>query len=611
MEKFTMNTRKIYFKPAEYFILFSLLCARMSVKLPVFLFWMFLWTGVAFGQAEISTGELSGTITNRATSAPIFSASVNIVGTQRGAIANDEGEYKVENIPPGTYNIRFSIIGYQRLIKTNVSISPGRTTELSVQLEPEPVEIEGITVKARESYFEKDPEAEASGRTIDTREIMNSSGGLMDIQRVVQMLPSVTSGSDQMNEIIVRGGNYGENLFVMDGIEIPNPNHFAAQGAGGGPISLLRAEFIRDVSFIAGAFPAKYGDKASSVMDISLRRGNRDKLMTNFDMGMAGMGITAEGPLGEKGSFLFSARKSFLDLIISSIGLTAIPRYYNIQSKVTYNLGSKHTLLWNTVYGDDTIRIEAKSDEEEEDWGEDDNVNQSTDLIVTGLTLKSALTGNVFSETVLSFVRNNWKTEVWEGDVSKNEAFYNNRSIESETNLKHDITLLLGNHEISGGLSLKNSRFDHDIFAEQDTVYVYDTSFATAKEDTITGIYLTYPSWRDEKNVSTFKSAAYAQMRLNPTHRLTLRFGGRYDHLAYSNAGNFAPRIGVRYRITDTLSLNGAYGVHYQSPAYITLTSNEKKQKPEKLLHEPACTGNGMAAKAAYQDFTGSIYETL
>ena len=293
-----------------------------------------------------------------------------------------------------------------------------------------------------------------------------------------------------MNEIIVRGGNYGENLFVMDGIEIPNPNHFAAQGIGGGPISLLRAEFIRDVSFIAGAFPARYGDKASSVMDISLRRGNRERLLTNLDMGMAGIGFMAEGPVGEKGSFLFSARKSYLDLIISSFGMTAVPRYYNLQSKVTYSLGSKHTLLWNTVYGSDSIRIEPGDDVETDD----ENVDQSTDLIISGFTLKSALSRNLYSEMVLSYVRNNWDTEVWEEGVSRNEAFYNNKSIESETNLKYDLNWFIGKHELSGGFSLKNSRFDHDIWADKDTVYIYDTSFATASEDTVTGIYRTYPA---------------------------------------------------------------------------------------------------------------------
>lgn len=530
----------------------------------------------SLAQDETERGKIFGTITDRVTTTPLFGASVNIVDTKKGAIASEKGEYEIDRVSPGTYNIRFSMIGYQTLIKTNVSVSPGRTTELSVHLEQSPIEVEGITVKAKASYFEKDPEAEVSGRTIDTQEIMNASGGMMDIQRVVQILPSVVSGSDQMNEIIVRGGNYNENLFVMDGIEIPNPNHFALQGAGGGPISLLRAEFIRDVSFIAGAFPAKYGDKASSVMDISLRRGSREKLLTNLDMGMAGAGVMAEGPVGENGSFLLSARKSFLDLIIKNIGLTAIPRYYNLQSKVTYSLGSKHTLLWNSVYGSDTIRIRPEDDEE--GWGEDENVNQSTDLIISGLTLKSALSSALYSETVLSYVRNNWETDVWEQGTSISDEFYNNRSVESEINLKSDLTWFMGKHELSGGISLKNSRFDHDIFADADTVFTYDTSFATAKEDTVTGIYRMYPVWRDEKNVSTLKSAAYAQFRLNPTNRLTLRLGGRYDYIEYTGNGNFAPRMGLRYRLTDTLWLNGGYGVHYQSPSYLQLSSHNKNK---------------------------------
>ncbi len=552
------------------------------IKIFLLLIFAVIFSCQSWAQTNGETGSIFGTITDRLTNSPLFGASAHIVDTQKGTMADDNGEYTIKEVPPGTYNIRFLMIGYQTLIKTNVAVSPGRGTEISVSLDQTPIEIESVTVTAKESYFEKDPEAEVSGRTIDTQEIMNSSGGLMDIQRVVQVLPSVVSGSDQMNEIIVRGGNYGENLFVMDGIEIPNPNHFAMQGVGGGPISLLRAEFIKDVSFIAGAFPAKYGDKASSVMDISLRRGNREKLLTNLDMGMAGLGFMAEGPIGENGAFLFSARKSYLDLIISSYGMTAVPKYYNLQSKVTYRLGEKHTLLWNTVYGSDSIRIEPGRDVEDED----ENVDQSTDLIISGLTLKSALSNTLYSEMVLSHVRNKWGTEVWEEGVDRSEALYNNKSVEYETNLKYDLTWFMGKHKLSGGFSLKNSRFDHDIWAQEDTVYTYDTSFATANEDTIIGIGkdyngndLIYPAWIDENNVSTLKSAAYAQIRLNPTNRLSLRIGERYDYHGYINKGRFAPRIGARYRLTDTLSLNTSYDAHHQSPSYIMLTAHENNKK--------------------------------
>ena len=137
----------------------------------------------------------------------------------------------------------------------------------------------------------------------------------------------------------------------------------------------------------------------------------------------------------------------------------------------------------------------------------------------------------------------------------------------------------MGKHELSGGFSLKNSSFDHNIFADQDTVFVYDTSFNTAQEDTIIDIFQIYPEWRDKKDENTWKRAVYTQLRMNPTNRLTLRLGGRYDYFIYNNDGNIAPRLGARYRLRDNLWLNGAYGVHYQSPSYIMLTSHKNNKK--------------------------------
>jgi len=241
----------------------------------------------AYSQETSESGTVFGTIIDATTGEVLYGAAVSIVDAGKGGMTDNAGRYSVDNIPPGAYNLRFRMIGYKTLVRPNVRVSPGRSTEISVRLEDEPVEMEEVLIHSRESYFEKDPEAEVSGRTIDRQEIMDGAGSFMDVQRIVQVLPSVVSGSDQMNEIIVRGGNFGENLFVMDGIEIPNTNHFASQEAGGGPISLLRSEFIQNVSFLAGAFPAKYGDKASSVMNVSLRCGSRDRTLSNFDLGMA------------------------------------------------------------------------------------------------------------------------------------------------------------------------------------------------------------------------------------------------------------------------------------------------------------------------------------
>jgi hypothetical protein len=163
---------------------------------------------------------------------------------------------------------------------------------------------------------------------------------------------------------------------------------------------------------------------------------------------------------------------------------------------------------------------------------------------------------NVIGEGVLSYVRNNWDTDVWEEGRTRSESYYSNRSVESETNLKYDLTWFIGRHELSGGFSVKNSRFDHDIFAEEDTVFTYDTSFSTARQDTITGIYRMYPAWRDKKNVDTTKSAAFAQLRLNPFDRLT--HASSADGMTVSNIRehvNYSPRLGARTCSGTILSL--------------------------------------------------------
>lgn len=539
-----------------------------------------LLSSVIPAAAQSAPGRISGTVFARATSAPLPAVYVRVLDTKKEAIADRSGVYVVDDIPPGTYNVGFELPGYRSLIRTNVSVAPGRATELTVVMDRDEAsesdlrvyQLEEFTVEEEASYFEADPEIEVSGRSIDSQEIMSASGAFKDIQRVVQVLPSVTSGADQENEIIVRGGNYGENLFVMDGIEIPNPNHFAYQGAGGGPISILPAEIIRDVNFIAGAFPARYGDKASSVMDISLRNGARDQFLTYLDTSMGGVRGIAEGPVGKGGTFLLTGHRSYLELIASSTGLSSVPSYGSLQSKMSYSLGS-HILSWNTMWSDDHIEIE-RDEEENEEY----NVDFNSGLFVTGITLRSFPSKSFSSEGVISYIRNKWDYQVWQDAGLRSEDRFNNRSVESELNAKYDASWFLGRHTLSAGVSIKNSRFDHDVFANEDTTYAYDTDFPSADQDTITGILAVHPAWRVEKDVSTYKKAAYAQLRLRPVRRLALRLGGRYDRMEYTDESHLSPRVAARLQLRRSLWLSAAYGIHYQSPSYLALTAHVKNR---------------------------------
>ena len=191
-------------------------------------------------------------------------------------------------------------------------------------------------------YFEKAKDAIVSSHSIDRAEIRSDPVGAYDIQMMTHSLPAVVTDTDQNNEIIVRGGGPGENLFVMDHLDIPNPNHFGFVGKGGGPINLINTDFVERIDFYAGGFPSRYGDKQSSVMNMSLRDGNFKNTDYDIEMSMAGLGFLIEGPIiKNKISFISSYRKSFIDNLIESAGLTSVPKYSNSQHKISYLINKK------------------------------------------------------------------------------------------------------------------------------------------------------------------------------------------------------------------------------------------------------------------------------
>jgi len=201
---------------------------------------------------NLCSSLLRGKVVDRATQQPLLGVNIIILESKFGAATDTSGFFFIDKVNPGSYNIGFYYLGYKSILKSNVIINPGRTFDLYIEMVQDILESDAVEVSA--SYFEKSKESIVSSRTVDFEEIRRDPGSDLDIQRVMQALPAVVSGTDQNNEIIVRGGIAGENLFLMDNIEIPNPNHFGDQGAGGGPINRLNTFMIRKVDFFAGAF---------------------------------------------------------------------------------------------------------------------------------------------------------------------------------------------------------------------------------------------------------------------------------------------------------------------------------------------------------------------
>ena len=250
--------------------------------------------------AQTYRGDITGTVLDSKMSEPI--PDVHVIVQQRpniGTSTDVNGAFLIKGLDVGTYSLQISAVGYVSQVITNVVVTTGRATPVTVKLDETAIQMGEVTVQA--DYFSRGQQmSPVSANVIDRSEVLRSPGGVQDVQRVIQNLPGVASSTDNINELIVRGGAAYENLTVMDHMEIPSINHYSNQFNSAGPINMVNADMIEDVQFSAGGFPARYGDKSSSVMDLTVREGNRNVgLSSKTGFNMAGIGTLVEGGIDE------------------------------------------------------------------------------------------------------------------------------------------------------------------------------------------------------------------------------------------------------------------------------------------------------------------------
>jgi len=289
----------------------------------------------AFGQKQVvATGSIVGHVRNGTTQEGIVGATVFLLGTMYGAATDINGNFTIKNLPIGTYNLRISALGFQPVVKTDIVVSVSKPADIHVQIMESAVELEEVSVTTE--YFQKSPDAPISVHTLEAEEIRRLPGGLEDVVRAISILPGVAQVQNGRNDLIVRGGAPSENLFVIDNIEVSNINHFGTQGASGGPLSYINLDFVAETSFKTGGFGAKYGDKLSSVLTIEMKDGRTDRFGGKATISASQFGLNIEGPVAEKGSYLFSARRSYLDFIFKAAGFGFVPEYWDFLGKATY-----------------------------------------------------------------------------------------------------------------------------------------------------------------------------------------------------------------------------------------------------------------------------------
>ena len=292
------------------------------------------------------TGIISGLVKDKQTQQPIVGAAIQLIGTDLGAASDTNGLFVISKIPTKTYTVQVNCIGYEPQKIYNIVVGTGNSEVISIEMEPASKILAEVLIK--KNPFKKNAETPLSIQSLSAQEIKSNPGGNFDVSRVIQAFPGVsgTAGSvgGYRNDIIIRGGAPNENVYYLDGIEMPSINQFATQGSGGGPTGILNISFIEDVTLYTGAFPAKYDNPLSGILQLKQRKANAQKLDQNFRLGASEAAYTIDGPISKKVSFMASARRSYLQILFKLLKLPIQPSYWDFQYKVDVKLTNKLSL---------------------------------------------------------------------------------------------------------------------------------------------------------------------------------------------------------------------------------------------------------------------------
>lgn len=501
-------------------------------------------------KAQEQSISVSGTVINANTGKPIPGVTVLVEGTNRGTYTNSQGKFQIKDLAPGTYSLRFSSVGFETFVKSNVYVTNVKPTFIEIELTEKVINIEGLEVRGK--YFERFVETTTSTSTFSAEEIRRAPGVQEDIIRATALLPGVAVTSVGRNDLIVRGGAPFENLFIIDNIEVPNINHFGTQGTNGGPLAIVNIDFVKNVQFSAGGFGAKYGDKTSSLTQITLYNGNEEKFGGKVVVSATGFGLNLEGPLDSKGSFFFSARRSYLDWIFKAANFAFVPEYWDFQGKINYKINEKNTLSFLTIGALDYVALNNEND---------DNKYKNSRVAVpeqkqyfSGLSWKHTL-NNGYVNFVLG--RTYTKFNTFQNDSNLVEILKNN-SIEGETSLKADMEVKLSNiFNLSFGNQLKvGTKLNYDIFVDGRFRLDSQGNPSSRKVDT---------------TLTTLKNGTYINLATSiGRHRVSL--GIRGDYYNFTQSKYFiSPRVAVSYMINPVSTIVFSLGRYYQSPSFIWL----------------------------------------
>lgn len=526
----------------------------MKIRIFLLLFVMVLLSTCVYSEDF----QVRGRVIDKFSRQPVPNASVTVYGrTGQGASTDSAGVFCIEHVAPGICQLSVSCVGYKNALSPEYIVS-AKLPSVEIELEENTSKLEEVTVTA--GSFRRVKNSPVSLQIIGLGEIEKSPGGNRDISRIVRSYPGVSfSPIGYRNDLIVRGGAPSENRFYLDGIEIPNINHFATQGASGGPVSILNADLIREVQFYTGAFPADKGGALSSVMDIRLRDGNADDNSFKATLGASEVSLSGSGHFGGNTTYLFSVRQSYLQLLFKVLGLPFLPNYIDGQFKIKTRLSDRDEIVLLGLTGID--RMKLNTDEK----GEDAEYMLS---YLPRIEQQTFTIGAAYKHYAGKHVQT---VSLGYNYLANQNLKYRNNDDSSADNL----TLDLSSHEQKVSLRAENRTYG-ERWAFVEGVEAY---YAKYDDNTFQRLYRSGGQvlLRQNTDLGIMGWGAFASARYKTTdERLTATLGLRFDGCDYSSAmarfwETVSPTLSFSYRVLPQLAVNAAVGMYHQLPVYTAL----------------------------------------
>ena len=515
---------------------------------------LLLFTGLQMIRAQ-QTYSIKGIVKDATNGEPVSFANVVIWNTIEGTVTDSIGQFEITGVSPGSYRLQASFIGYKPTVTAEFRIS-NKDLFFPIELEESSESLQEVSIVA--SPFRKTAESPLGLRVIGFKEIEKSAGGNRDISRVVQSFPGVASTAAFRNDLMVRGGGPSENRFFLDGVEIPNINHFSTQGASGGPVGIINPDFIREVNFYSAAYPAARGNALSSVLDFKLQDGNKEKFSLRGVIGASDIGFSVNGPAGKKTTYQVSIRRSYLQFLFDMIGLPFLPTFTDAQFKVKHTFDRKNELTILGLGAIDDMKLNTGM----EDMSEKNQyilaylpvVKQKTYTL--GAVYKHYSGKNIYSLIISRSQLNNRNIKYKDNDESSEENLtLNYRSDENKLRSENIFRFPFFRLNVGGNLE-----------------YATYTNHTYQKQFTTTPKVINYHTDLGLLKWGLYATAIYE----SDNERFTASLGVRADANDYSPEMNnlldqLSPRLSLSYRLFGAVYLNGNIGRYYELPPYTVL----------------------------------------